>query len=94
MSSQLVANRPRPDRARLFGAAALCIALLCLLVLAPRASATTYGFCYSLIPAYDHCDGPRHTLTFSEAVDDYGSNRVCAGARWEWRDPVGSVRCL
>lgn len=47
---------------------------------ATNAQAVNYNYCTSIIPSYDNCTGSAVFLRASHALDDYGSNRVCAGA--------------
>jgi hypothetical protein len=44
------------------------------------ADASGYSFCTGFYSAGDHCDGSYVTLLGTDAYDDFGSNRVCAGA--------------
>src|SRR4051794_13663911 len=65
-----------------------------LAVAAHSATATSYDFCQgAVISPGGHCDGPRHSLTASEAHDDAGSDRVCAGATDVNGSFVGSYVC-
>ncbi len=47
---------------------------------ATDARAVNYSYCTSIIGAYGNCTGSAVYLRGNQAFDDYGSNRVCAGA--------------
>jgi hypothetical protein len=57
------------------------------------AGATSYTYCSTILGPGDHCDGPRHSLTANQAYDDFGSDRVCAGAVDTSGSFYGSYAC-
>jgi hypothetical protein len=71
----------------------LLSALAALAVAASLAGATSYNYCSTVLGPFDHCDGARHSLTANQAHDDFGADRVCAGAVDTSGSFYGSYAC-
>ena len=68
-----------------WGTAALAVLLAAgaVVLAAMPAGANTLTFCSgALVSAHGNCYGADHTLTASQAFDDYGSDYVCAASHY------------
>lgn len=73
-------NRSASRRGFALLAALLCTTLAALAMHPMSADAYVgYDYCTGSISGGGHCDGSYVNLYESDAFDDYGSNRVCAG---------------
>lgn len=82
-------HAPRADHGRLVAAfvryrlallLSVAAAALAATVVVQGAGAVDYNFCTGFYAPFDHCDGSAVALTADQALDDFGNDRVCAGA--------------
>lgn len=73
--------------------AALAAAAAAVALTVPGADAVNYNYCSGSLAAGSTCDGSAVALTRNQAIDDNGSNSVCAGAVLSGGGFYGSYAC-
>jgi hypothetical protein len=87
-------QRPRDTRhKRLTAMIALLSAIVAVAIVAIPAAAVDYTYATAVLGPYDHYDGDLHSLTASQAYDDFGSDGVCAAATDSSHNFYGSYAC-